>query len=186
MKKTLYLLPLMLIALSVFSACEKDDPVIPNEEEVITTFTYALLPQAGGDPVVLSFRDIDGDGGKAPVVEAGTLKANTTYVGEIILLNELETPAGNITEEVKAEGVEHQFFFNTTLTDVSIAYADKDDNGKPVGLTTSLTTRNIGSGKLTIILRHQPEKTAEGVVEGGVANAGGETDIEVTFDLNVQ
>ena len=186
MKKTFYLLPLMLIALTVFSACDKDDPVIPNEEEVITTLTYTLVPQNGGDPVVFSFRDVDGDGGNAPLIMAGTLKANTTYTGAILLLNEQETPAGNITEEVKAEGAEHQFFFKSTLADVSIAYADKDVNGKPLGLMTNLTTQNAGSGKLTLILRHMPDKKATGVMDGDVTNAGGETDIEVTFYLNVQ
>ena len=50
----------------------------------------ALCSFAGAVPVVLSFTDLDGDGGNAPVINGGTLQANTTYTGTIDLLNEAE------------------------------------------------------------------------------------------------
>ena len=186
MKNVFYLLSAMFIALFVFGSCDKDDPVIPNEEEVITTLTYTLVSQDRGTSVVLSFKDVDGDGGNDPVVEAGTLSANTSYVGSMVLLNELETPVGEITKEVKEEGAEHQFFFDSSMADVAVTYTDKDVNGKPIGIKTTLITGNAGSGKLTVVLKHQPDKNAKGVAGGDMSNAGGETDIEVTFNINVQ
>lgn len=172
--------------LVLFSSCDKDDPEIANEEELITTLTYTLTPESGGDAVVLSFTDLDGDGGNAPVLVGGTLAANTTYVGSIILLNETETPAENITEEVEEEDDEHQFFFSALNgLNATVTYNDTDGQN-PVGLKTKVTTGAASQGKLRVTLRHEPNKSAAGVSEGNIANAGGETDIEVEFDVTVE
>lgn len=176
------------ILLLGFSSCKKEkaDPVIPNEPEVITTLKYTLTPNDGGDAVVLSFLDLDGDGGDAPIITGGTLDANKTYSGALVLLNEQETPAGNTTEEIQEEHNVHQFFFQTTIAGLTVAYDDVDDNGHPVGLQSTLTTTGAGNGTLTVTLRHEPDKYASGVPEGDITNAGGETDIEVTFDVTVE
>ncbi len=175
----------LLAILISFSACD-DDPVIPPTPELITTLTYTLTPDGGGTPVVLSFQDLDGDGPDAPTKTAGILSENTTYTGTMSLLNELETPAEDIGEEVLEEGAEHQFFFSQTVDGLTVAYGDTDVEGRPIGLATTLTTTSVGSGTLTIILRHEPAKDAANVADGDITNAGGETDIEVTFDIDVQ
>lgn len=179
MKK--YIFPILLSAV-IFSACEKDDPVIPNEEELITTLIYRLEPLGAGDIVELKFQDLDGDGGNPPVITTSPLKANTTYQGSITLLNELEDPADNITEEVEAEGEEHQLFYVLTTLKTEITYMDQDLNNHPIGLITSLATGTSETGMLTITLRHEPKKPNNGTPEDG----GGETDIEVTFDLTIE
>ena len=175
----------LVMAISIFTACEKDDPVVPNEEELITTLTYTLSA-TGADPVVLSFTDLDGDGGNAPTINGGTLAANTTYTGSIDLLNETETPAESITEEIEEEQEEHQFFYAASGLDLTIAYTDADANNQPVGLTTTITTGDAGSGNLTVTLRHEPNKDGAGVAAGQIENAGGETDIEVTFPITIR
>ena len=48
------------------------------------------------------------------------------------------------------------------------------------------TTGDASSGDVTVILRHEPDKEADGVSDGDVTNAGGETDVEVTFDADVE
>ena len=178
---------LFVLSTSLFLvSCEKDDPVIPNEEELITTLNYTLTPQGGGDTVILSFQDLDGDGGNAPVITSGTLAANQSYTGSLELLNEAESPAEDITEEIKEEDEEHQFFFLSTISDLTIAYGDQDADGNPVGLTSTVSTGAAAAGTLTITLIHEPAKSASGVADGAIANASGETDIEVTFSINVQ
>jgi len=184
-RSPLYLLVFLFAFVLSTTACKKDDPVIPNEEELITTFTYTLST-SGATPVVLSFTDLDGDGGNAPTINGGTLQANTTYTGTIDLLNEAESPAESITAEIAEEKEDHQFFFATDGLDLSFAYEDLDANGQPVGLTTTLVTGNAGTGNLRITLRHQPDKSANGVTNGAIDNAGGETDIEVTFPVTIQ
>lgn len=185
MKKALVYTLFSLLLLGLIS-CEKDDPVIPNEEEVITTLNYVLTSTTDQSMVTFSFQDLDGDGGDTPVVSAGTLDANTTYTGEVTLLNEQESPAENITLEVEEEDDEHQFFYTSSVSGLSIAYADQDADGNPVGIATMLSTGDAGTGTLTIILRHEPNKSGSGVSSGDITNAGGESDIEVTFNVTVQ
>jgi len=171
----------------ILTSCgDDDDPEIPNEEEVITTLRYTLTPDGGGDAVVLTFSDLDGDGGDDPEITGGTLATNTTYNGSMELLNETEDPAEDITEEIEEEDDEHQFFFRTTVNGLAVAYADQDDDGNPIGLRSTLTTGGAGTGSLTVILRHEPAKDATGVSDGDISEAGGETDIEVTFPINVE
>ena len=171
------------IALTL-SSCKKD-PEIEDPEEVITTLNYTLTPTGGGSAVILSFQDIDGDGGDDPVITVGTLAANTTYSGSIELLDESGDDVEDITEEIEEEDEEHQFFFEAT-NGISIAYADTDADSNPIGLLNTLTTGAAGNGTVTVILRHEPNKGGDGVADGDITNAGGETDIEVTFDVTVQ
>lgn len=177
---------LMILLGVLITGCGKDDPIIPNEEELITTVNYILSPIGGGDVVTLSFKDLDGDGGDAPVITGGILAATKSYTGLLVLLNESETPTENITMEIEEEDEDHQFFFQSTVANLNVTYTDQDGDGNPVGLTSSLSTGAAASGNLTITLRHQPNKSASGVSDGNIANAGGETDIEIVFPINVQ
>lgn len=164
------------------TACSSDDdnPTPVNEEEVITTVIATLTPAGGGTDIILTSRDTDGDGPNAPVITiVGNLAASTTYNGSLTLSNETEDPAEDITSEVSTEGADHQFFFTSAIG--TVAYADTDTNGDPIGLAFTLTTATATTGNLTITLRHEPSKSATGVSNGDITNAGGETDVEVTF-----
>ncbi|MFS4492011.1 type 1 periplasmic binding fold superfamily protein [Maribacter sp. 2308TA10-17] len=174
----------VLISASLFVGCsDDDDPPTPvNEEEVITTMNVTLTA-AGATTVTLQSQDLDGDGPNAPTISvSGDLTANTTYAGTIELLNETESPAEDITEEVKSEDDEHQFIFVSGGTISGITYSDEDGDGNPVGIEFDLTTGDAGSGSLQITLRHEPKKPNDGTL----ADAGGETDITQTFNLTVQ
>ena len=58
--------------------------------------------------------------------------------------------------------------------------------GNPVGLSSTVTTTDAGSGNVTVVLRHEPDKSGDGVAAGDISNAGGEIDIEVTFAIDVE
>ena len=183
--KTLKLLSLFMLSGLFLMSCSSDDndPEPVNEEEVITTMTVTLAPQGGGTTITLQTRDIDGDGPGAPVVTvSGNLAANTTYNGSIELLNETETPAEDITEEVEEEDDEHQFIFSITGSLTAVNYADADGDGNPVGLAFTLETGAAGAGSISITLRHEPTKPNDGTLAG----AGGETDITETFQVTVE
>lgn len=169
-----------------FTACDPEDPEIPHEEELITTLNYTLTPTGSGTAITLSFKDLDGDGGAEPTITGGILAANQTYTGTLELLNETESPAESISKEIEEEDEEHQFFFLSNISGLNITYNDQDADGKPIGLSSTLTTGEAASGSITIILRHEPNKSATDVAEGDSTNAGGETDIEVTFPVDVQ
>jgi len=185
-KKFLFLTVTLIMASSLlFTSCKKD-PEIVDPVELITTLNYTLTPASGGAAVTLSFQDLDGDGGNAPTITSGTLAANETYTGSIEVLDESKSPVENITEEVAEEDEEHQFFFQSTVADLSVAYTDEDADGNPIGLSSTLTTGAAGTGSITVTLRHEPAKTADGVAGGDITNAGGETDVEATFSIEVQ
>ncbi|GAA4898064.1 hypothetical protein GCM10023311_23570 [Flaviramulus aquimarinus] len=186
--KKIFVLPLVFTAL-IFSSCSSDDdnPVPVVEEEVITTVKVTLTN--GNDVVILQSTDLDGDEGpNAPIFSiSGPLTKGTTYTGRIEVLNETESPAENITEEIEELDEEHQFFFATENNVATFAYNDSDGNGNPVGLNFTLTTNaSATTGTITVILRHEPNKTASGVSEGDITNAGGSTDVAPTFNVSVE
>lgn len=184
MKKNKFMIMAIAVVTIAFStSCKKGDPEISNEGEVITTLTYTLTSKDTAKTIsILSFIDLDGDGGLPPVIKAGNLKANTEYVGILTLSN----AKNDVTHEILEESVDHQFFFKNTLNGLDISYSDIDVNKNPIGLATILKTKDAGKGKLTITLRHKPNKEGDNVNNGDITNAGGETDIEVTFDINVE
>jgi hypothetical protein len=174
----------LLASTLIFASCSDDDDNTPdpvNEEEVITTLTVTL--ESGSDTVVMQYQDLDGDGPDAATVTvSGSLNANTTYDGSIVLLNETESPAENVTEEIEEEDLDHQFFYTVgSGLDVTTDYTSFDSAGNPLGVTFVLNTAGASSGGLTFTLRHEPNKP-----NSGLDNAGGETDIEVTFDVSVE
>ncbi len=191
MKKQI-LLSTMLVLTLIFTGCSDDDPVVVNEQEVITTVVVTLTN--GNDSYVLSWEDLDGDGPDEADVIGGTMPAGT-YEGYIQLLNktvEEFNADGTLNEEyyvtleILEEDVDHQFFFNSTNgLDVVSAYTDMDILGKPIGQQFGLVA-NVSSGDLNIILLHEPDKNAAGVSDGDITNAGGETDIDITFPIIVQ
>jgi hypothetical protein len=182
--KNLKLIALLAIPVLFSTSCSNDDAPV-NEEEVITTVRVTLV--GGGQTIVLESRDLDGDGPNAPVLTvSGNLTAGTTYTGSTTFLNELESPAEDITVEVEEEGADHQVFYQLPSTIGTVTYTDTDTNGKPIGLNFTLVAGTSGStGTLTVTLRHLPNKTASGVSGGDITNAGENTDAAVSFSVAV-
>ena len=178
MKKQLFIYGL--IGLTALS-CSKDEvPEEINEEELITTVEVALS-SAEGD-VDMVYQDLDADGPQTPNINvSGSLKSGVRYLGTITFLNESESPAEDITEEVEEESDEHQVFFVANGFSLNLEYLNNDGNGHPLGTSFAITP-TTGSGTLTVILRHLPTKPNNGNPD----TAGGETDVLVTFSVNVQ
>lgn len=180
----------LLAALFIFSLsnCGDDEPVEPPiPEELITTVNVRFAPTTG-TAVTMKFYDADGeDGPTNPVITGGTLKSNTEYAVSMELLNESETPAEDVTEEIEELDKEHQFFFQvSSALNLTHSYSDQDGDGNPVGISSTMTTGAASTGKLTVTLRHEPNKSASGVSGGDITNAAGETDIEVAFDVVIE
>lgn len=183
--KNLKFMAFALTALLTFNSCSNDDaPVI--EEELITTATVTFV--GGGQTITLTSRDLDGDGPNPPVISvSGNFAPSTTYTGSVVFLNESENPAEDVTLEIAEKDVEHQVFYRVSNNLGNFTYTDLDSNGRPLGLTfTFVTGANLGTGNLTVTLRHLLNKNASGVASGDITNAGGSTDIEVTFPIIIQ
>ena len=188
----------------LLTGCGDDDTPDPvNEEEVITTVTLTFTPvSGGGSAITATWKDLDGDGAGAPDLSqaTATLSPTATYTLTVTFLNESETPAENITEEVEEEAEEHALYFSVTngLFD-TFTYADDDapdDEGDGVfalGLTTNVATADgtVSTGTLNVTLLHESDKSAGGTSNGSnvisvPAGAGGETDVTADFTINVQ
>ena len=184
--KNLKLASLLFFSLVLLSACSSDDdtPEPVNEEELITTIKVTLTPNTAIlSTVTLESVDLDGDDGPDPAANDvdGDLVAGETYSGTVEFLNETETPVEDVTEEVEAEDDEHQVFFTLgSGLDVAASDLNLDGNGNPLGTAFTLTAGTAGSGTLTITLRHEPTKP-----NTGLSDAGGSTDAERTFTVNV-
>jgi len=176
---------LLLVAVLIFSQCDTTEPEPENEEELITTLEMTFSPVGGGSDVVFSVYDADGDGPIEPEYTNGTLTAGATYNVSIEVRNDEENE--NITTEIIEEDEEHQFFFETSVSlFLDFAYDDADDNGDPIGLRSIFTAGDPSNGPMTVTLRHEPDKSAEGARTGDPSNAGGETDIQATFDVVIE
>jgi hypothetical protein len=189
---------LAIILLGFVAGCDSDDPVKEDVPELITKATLTFTPTSGA-AVVVTATDPDGDGVKDIEVDGPiNLAANTDYTLSITLINGLagaSDPAYNITEEVEEEGDEHMFFFSWTNNAFSdpagngnmdsradaVNYLDEDENSLPLGLETGWTTGAASSGEFRVVLKHQPElKSATST------SSAGETDLDISFTLNVQ
>lgn len=175
-----------LVMILAISACGTDDPEPVNEEELITTVRVTFTSAAAAT-VTATFTDQDGPGGDDPVIVNPTLMANTTYTVTVEFLNEQESPAEDITAEVREEADEHQVFVVPGAgLNLTYAYNDEDGNGDPIGLSGTVTTTTASTGNLTVSLIHEPVKDAANVSAGDPTNAGGETDVTVTFSATIQ
>lgn len=183
-----FMLALGALSLVVIS-CKKDD-LKPsddhdhNDSELITTLELKFSGKGvlGKDTTfVVTFNDPDGDGGNA-VTQFDTIHLikNSSYNVELTLLDKSKVPADTISNEVLAEANDHLFFYSSNPTSlVDVLITDKDSNGKNLGLKSTWTTTNAGTGKVKVKLMHQPGKK-----DG--TSATGDTDIEVDFQVYVK
>ena len=201
MKKNIFKLNILLyslLSLVIFTACEDDD-VVPEEEEemeVITDVTLIFTSDAGA-VVTASAQDPDGEGVQELVVlDEIQLQAGTNYTLTFDIMNNLETPGESIGEEIAEEDDEHQIFFawtegafsnptgNGNIDNASdpVNYNDADGNGNPLGLNTSWTAGDpTTAASFTVRLQHQPD------VKTSTSGASdGDTDFELQFRLTIQ
>ncbi len=195
---------LITVSFVLLTGCGAEEPTPEDTPELITEVTLKFSPTDGSEPVIVTAVDPDGEGVKDIQVNGTiTLFHNKTYVLTIGLINGLALPdseAYQIDTEVEEEGDEHIFFFgwtNNVFADPSgngnidnrndpVNYTggenSKDENGLPLGLTTTWTaSKNTAEGSFRILLKHQPGLKSE---TSGATD--GETDLDLTFGINVQ
>ncbi len=179
---------------------------------VTTTAVLHFTPEDGGDTLSFSWSDPENDGD--PVIDdillpdASTHNHHDTlvYTLDVELWNDLEDPVEDVTPDILNTAEEHQVFFTGSAVEsdatgsnndaiIAQAYDDSDAEGLPLGLSSTITTLDWGSGALTVTLRHMPPENGEAVkVEGlaedvaadGFSAIGGEDDIQITFNIEVE
>ncbi len=186
MKKQNRVLWAVLLAAAVtVTACKKDDEQVPEENELITTVTLTFTEAGTTNVRTVTYKDSDGDGGAAPMIGKLSLAPNKTYNLTVQILDETKTPVDNVTEEITEEKDEHLFVYTPTpATLLTVTITDKDSRNFPVGLTGTAVTGAAGTGKLQVVLRHQPP-VGGNPVKNGTAGPGS-SDFDGTFDVEIK
>ncbi len=184
----------------VWTSCSKDDPVPEVDQEVITdlTVTFTEVDEEGNTiGTSMDFTASAGEGialgGEIDVDLITGLESGKTYLMEISAYNSIADE--DVTEEILEHDEEHQFYFLGSAfvgndAFMSYTYDDQDGNGNPIGLSGFATVDNssgANSGEIRIILRHDSDKNMENADNPhweNYAQAGGESDLDVTFDVN--
>lgn len=194
---------ILIVSFSFFlSSCEKDDPVIEIDQEVITHVTLRFTevnelnePIAGSG---FEVEAVDAQGislGDTP--EIGTissLEPGKRYLLDIGLYNSMADE--NVTEEIAEDDEEHQFYFlGSSLVGeaafLTYSYSDMDANGNPVGLRGLVTVNEsppINAGTFRVVLRHGLNKDFSGAnnpIFENFEQAGGESDLDITFQVSM-
>ena len=193
-----------LIALAVVTGCTdvEHDHDHDHDHEVITSVVLTFAAQNSDEIVEAQWAE--GEDGGDPMVDAISLTDGEAYDLSITVWNDLEDPREEITPEILEEALEHQiFFFGSAVAGpageaddafVTHAYADTDAEGNPIGLENTMTADEIGSGVMTVLLRHMPfldgnsvktSTLAEDFAASGVSALPGDSDFSIDFDLEV-
>lgn len=178
MKNTLKLLAFACVANIAFTACEKKDEKVTEEEgeELITTVELTFTDNISSKSSTFNWRDSDGPGGNSPVIDNINLLKNVDYMLTVRFLNESQIPVDDITLEIRDEDEDHLICFSNT-SNITVEATDKDANDLPIGLTAAVNTTGAFNGFFELELRHQP-----GVKTGDCSL--GTADIDVMFPLN--
>ena len=151
--KHLKFLAVVMLGGLILAGCKKKNNEEENEEELITTVNVKLTA-AGGATQTVTWKDVDGPGGNAPQIGTITLSPGTTYACELEFLDESKTPAENITDEVEAEGTDHQVYYEVSTAALTIGSLNTDAGGLPLGITSSWVAVTNSGGSVKITLKH--------------------------------
>jgi hypothetical protein len=172
-----------LLVVGLMSACKKDEPAPVEDNENLTTLKLKFTE--GGTTSTFTFRDVDGAGGVAPTIDKIALKPNKTYTLAVEILDESKTPFTVISDAIYEERDQHLFqYVPTPASILTIVTTDKDTRGLPVGLIASVKTTGTATGKLQVVLHHQPPVNGK-IVKDGTFNVGS-IDFDGTFDVEVK
>ncbi|MEB2778064.1 hypothetical protein SYJ56_22315 [Algoriphagus sp. D3-2-R+10] len=193
----LYLIALAVVSFA-FSSCDSEDPVPENDGELITdvTLTFQEIDESGNAVgSAFDFTASDSEGieiGSAPDVETVTLTKGKTYQMSIEVYNSIAEE--DITEEIQEESDEHQFYFlgSAFVGSPIMSYEYDDEGGISLGLKGIVTVDEnpvSNNANMQILLRHDLDKNFPGASNPNFveyAQAGGESDLDITFPVVVE
>ncbi len=181
-----YLL-LLLAIISCLGACKRDNGIqcpdgqIPHGDhchdiqELLTSVELVF-----NEVDTFAFRDFDGIGSDAPIVDMIRLSANTDYAVQTRVLDESNNSYTDVTPEIAMEKEGHQFFYTIEGANLTVEYKDMDADGIPVGLETEMRTGAASTGTMNLVLKHIPVGSKTGNITDGA------TDIEVNFEVVIE
>lgn len=179
MKKFIFLI---FIGTLMQVGCKKTS--VPKSETEHKAINGIELIFKQGSNVIGNFiaEDPDGDGGNPPSrIDQITLMSGKVYDVQIVVKNITGSAVNNITEEIKQQGKEHEFFYSPNGINLIIAKIDKDANGFPLGIQSSWSTTSPGTGSVIVKLMHKP------LIKGPNDDPSkGHSDVQISFPVKIQ
>jgi len=181
---------LVFFAIGTFTACTDDDDdsvsksgtsnVTPDEMELITTVQVMATDTSNNSVMTFEWKDTDGDGGNAPVIDTIRLNPNQMYPVSMKFLDESDpNDVEDITVEISTEDDEHLICFESmNASAITITRTDSDGTYE-IGLTSEWLTNAPVITSLKVTLKHQPD------IKDGTC-APGEADVEISYPLYIQ
>lgn len=181
---------LSFLLFSILISCtDKDDdsisksgvnPITPTDLELITTVQLFIADTTATTIDTVEFKDADGQGGAAPLIDTIFLNTAKSYQVNVTFLDESDpNDVEDITLEILAEADEHLVCFEASnAMAISINLTDSDGT-YPIGLESDWMSLTAMNGTLKLTLKHQPS------VKNGTCEPG-ETDVEVVFPLVIR
>lgn len=158
----------------LFAACHKHDH---TENENITRVELKL--SGAGISQTFTAQETNGDDIWDSIDEV-VLPASTAPIQcEVLVYDDTQSPAVNLTTEIAAESAVHLFTYTVTGANLTISSLDVDKNGKPFRQQTSWSTGAASTGSLQVKLYHDPKNKDS-------ANPGGEVDFDISFPVKIQ
>lgn len=155
-----------------------------NDNEAITTVMLTLTNQSDSTDVRTAL--IDNLGSNRPDFSRDTLKLapNRTYTCKIGMVNKLTDPFSDATTEIRELANEHLLIYTPAAgLNLTVIITDRDTNPPPgpypIGLTSSFSSGTASAGKLSVVLRHQPD------TKNGTATPG-TSDLDTSFDVVIR
>ena len=178
---------LLLFTLLAFACSDVKDPHDhdhDHEHEVMTRVVLTLADTHGHGSQDFTWEDPNGDGNST--VEDIVLRDGETYEVQITIWNDLSDPSEEVTPEIIDEADEHQIFI-TAPDFIEYSILDADSSGLDLGLEQEWVA-SIGSGTITIGLRHMPEEDGVSVKteDMDLDNLPGAWDFNIDFPITVE
>lgn len=169
------------------SACSKEEIEPSDDNELITTIKLEFKSITDPSSPIKTFiwKDLQGDG-VVDSIDPIILDKNASYDMSITLLDETKKPIFDITKEIEEEGDVHLFIYQASPNGlITTTIKDLDKNGLPLGLKANTKTQYVaGTGKFSVILKHQPPVNGKAVKTG--SPEGGSTDVDIVFPVTIR
>lgn len=174
------------IMLLLITSCG-DEEAVPENEEALTQMKLVFSDPDSGDIITeASYLDEDGPGENQGTFEVPDLVPGRRYRVSIEIIDALRNNK-DVSAHINTNGTQYQFFFNqSTPAFSSIAYADEDAEGNPIGLAFEVVASgSTGTGFMRVTLVKDLDKSTAGITFNNRANSGGEIRIQINFAFRI-
>lgn len=183
MKHLFYPLVLILLCSTLLQSCRNEDNNEDEGNELITS-VFMHFTDSANQKTTFKWRQPGGPGARI-TRDTIVLDSGRTYRVRVEIWDESQTPAVDVTPDIRRAQNEHRFVYTSTTEAINIVVNDFDTNSPPIEVGLDLTVSTFGSGPrsgmLKAVLRHYSRRSPK--TAGPMA---GSTDIDVEFPVVIR